>query len=140
MKERTIAPAPTETMLTVLALAPLFEPPLAGAVELELGALRTVADDIPDDVVDDEAAVVDAEVEDGGADGGTDADVEVEPVDDVEDADPDVAESVTEADTLVAEPVLDGIEDAVCETVVTVMLVPSVPVPLGSAGFSMVKN
>ena len=134
-----MAPAAAETMLIGLALAPMFDPPLVGAVELELGAERTVAEDAPGDVTDTDEAVVDAEVDDGGA--VADADTEIES--EVEVVDTDVTEPVTEAATLVVESVLDAeaeIEDAVCEAVVTVILVPSVPVPLGSAGFSMVKN
>ena len=69
-----MAPAPTETMLIGPALAPLFDPPLVGAVELELGAERTVAEDAPGDVTDTDEAVVDAEVDDGGAVADADAD------------------------------------------------------------------
>lgn len=139
INDRMMAPAAAETMLIGLALAPLFDPPLVGAVELELGAERTVAEDAPGDVTDTDEAVVDAEVDDGGAVADADAEVESE----VEVVDTDTTEPVTEAATLVVESVLDAeaeIEDAVCEAVVTVILVPSVPVPLGSAGFSMVKN
>lgn len=110
MAVKRIQPAPRITE-TDIVLPTSFEPVAVAFSELE------VLDDVDEDV------------------GGGDADGEVA------DADVETPEDellVTDADTLCDVLKLDA--EAVWDTVVTVMLTPTDPVPLGSAGLLIVKN